>query len=147
MQKYHKEVKELIKHEFTLYPSREVNGRTHRGRAPALVESNGEDGSYIAKEYTGVTIHVIESHNGYYYAGVAIQMKDDQFNRKIGRNIAKGRAELCLYAYLGKHGNHSGAMDSEVSLRWGGNVARAALLERDAEMLRKHGSIPGVSVV
>jgi hypothetical protein len=103
MQKYHQEVRELIKREFTTYPTREVAGRPHKGRAPAQVNHyvEGSNGTYVKEEYTGVAIHIIESHNGYYYAGMAIQMKEDQFNRKIGRNIAKGRAERCLHHCLG----------------------------------------------
>jgi len=145
MQKYHKKVRELIKHEFTLYPSREVNGKVHRGRAPALVESNGENGPYIAKEYTGVTIHVIESHNGYNYAGVAVQMKDDQFNRKIGRNIAKGRAEQCLH-YFTKGAFPSGMDGGWIQVKIGDSEIKCTILTNDRDRLVNHGlsNVPGV---
>ncbi len=48
------------------------------------------------KYYTGLVEYHIWDRTGQRYMGTAICSEKDNFNRKIARAIAKGRAEKCL---------------------------------------------------
>ena len=53
-----------------------------------------ENGLYPS--YTGVTVHVIQAGDGSYYMGISECSVLDNFNKKIGRTIARGRARKAL---------------------------------------------------
>ena len=88
MQKWHSEVRQHIKREFTMYPRKLLREYNH-------TKSDGR--TMVVREYDhGDTIHVIEDDNEQIFIGIAELSDMDQYNRKTGRNVARGRAEEAM---------------------------------------------------
>lgn len=78
MQKFHQEIKDQIDYQFTVYAKTTMPNRRYAG--------NDE-------YYTGLVYHVVVDKLGDSWIGRSLCSSKDVFNKKIGRAIAKGRAE------------------------------------------------------
>lgn len=81
MQKFHREIKDQIDYEFTVYSKTNLPTKWYAG--------NDE-------YYTGVICHVIMDNKDQAWIGMSVCSPKDVFNKKIGRAMAKGRAEKVL---------------------------------------------------
>ena len=89
MQKFHKEIKDQIQYEFTVYSKTTLPTKWYAGNS---------------EYYTGVVCHVIMDNDDQAWIGISVCSVKDVFNKKIGRAIARGRAEKVLtgrYAQVG----------------------------------------------
>lgn len=97
MQKFHTEIECCVEREFTLY-KKLFYSPNHPDAKWRAGEENKTGGTN--PYYTGVTYHVIEAGDGSYYIGRSECSVKDNFNKKIGRAIAKGRARKALWRTL-----------------------------------------------
>jgi hypothetical protein len=98
MQKFHTTIKDQIEHEFTVYVRGVYPQHNKWLASPATSERP-------ALYYTGVVRHVIIDKSGETWIGMSRCSKRDTFNKKIGRAIARGRAEKAYHWFHSKDKN------------------------------------------
>jgi hypothetical protein len=108
MQRFHEEARKHIDHEFTVY-GRAVRAPGYPPITKWLASPMTND--CCAMYYTGIVHHVILDDDGSVWIGESRCSKRDTFNKKIGRAIAKGRAEKA-YAQYWENNNHGGRDNS-----------------------------------
>jgi len=87
MQKFHQEIKGQIQYEFTIYCKTTLLTKWYAGNS---------------ENYTGVVCHVIVDHDENAWIGMSVCSPKDTFNKRIGRAMAKGRAEKVLTQRYGE---------------------------------------------
>lgn len=70
--------------EFTIY-----HNRVTKTRWPGPIVEG------VRRYYTGLVHHIIQNEDGNIYIGSTLCSKDDQYNKKVARGIARGRAIMC----------------------------------------------------
>jgi len=107
MQKWHETVRGNIDHEFTIY-KREC----HPNNPSDMWLASPETNEYTAEYYTGLVQHVIIDKCGNTWIGMSQCSKRDTFNKKIGRAIARGRAEKAYYLFRSDNKKHKNTLVS-----------------------------------
>jgi len=118
MQKFHRRIRDRIKHEFTIH--HQGQGDAHDPPPWALCPAGGGVEHSASSDwegdlryyYTGETHHVIIDTRGGIFIGRSVCSVKDQFRKKTGHLIAKGRAEKAAYEFYNWDAVRKGTLQS-----------------------------------